>query len=37
MAYFTLWDSINGAKPGCSWEDNPWVWAVTFKRAEATS
>lgn len=26
-----LWDSINGNKPGCSWTDNPWVWAITFK------
>ncbi len=28
----TLWDSIN-AKRGYSWESNPWVWALTFKRA----
>lgn len=27
--YLALWDSING--PG-SWEANPWVWAVSFKR-----
>lgn len=26
----TLWDSINGKKEGCSWKDNPWVWAVEF-------
>lgn len=25
-----LWDSINGARPGCSWADNPWVWAISF-------
>jgi hypothetical protein len=31
-----LWDSINGKRPGCSWHDNPWVWAVSFKRLEAT-
>lgn len=25
------WDSIN-AKRGYSWESNPWVWAITFKK-----
>lgn len=24
------WDTINTKKPGCSWNDNPWVWAVEF-------
>lgn len=28
-----LWDSLNGKKPGCSWDDSPWVWVVEFKRA----
>ncbi len=27
-----LWDSINGKRPGATWLDNPWVWAITFKR-----
>jgi hypothetical protein len=27
-----LWDSINGERPGCSWEDNPWVWCIAFRR-----
>jgi hypothetical protein len=31
-----LWDSINGERPGCAWEANPWCWVVSFKRAEAT-
>lgn len=26
----TLWDSINGNKPGRAWKDNPWVAAITF-------
>ena len=29
-----LWDSINGKKPGCSWDENPWVWVIEFKRLE---
>ena len=33
-SFFTLWDSINGNKPGHAWADNPWVWAVTFKKLE---
>lgn len=29
-----LWDSINGAG---AWDANPWVWAISFKRMEATT
>jgi hypothetical protein len=32
-SFQTLWQSINGERPGCSWEANPWVWAVSFKVA----
>jgi hypothetical protein len=27
-----LWDSINGARDGYSWDANPWVWAISFAR-----
>ncbi|MDR2173627.1 MAG: hypothetical protein LBE32_05430 [Burkholderiales bacterium] len=30
-AFRLLWEKIN-AKRGCSWETNPWVLAITFKR-----
>jgi hypothetical protein len=28
-AYAALWDSLHTA-PGTRWEDNPWIYAVTF-------
>lgn len=31
--FASLWDSINGERPGASWEANPWVWAVGFSVA----
>ena len=30
--YRALWDSI--ANPGAKWRDDPWVWAISFKRVE---
>lgn len=27
-----LWDEINGARSGCSWADDPWVFAISFRR-----
>lgn len=35
-SFATLWDSIN-AKRGFSWDVNPWVWVVSFKRIEVPS
>lgn len=31
-AFRSLWDSINGRRPGCAWADSPLVWAVSFRR-----
>lgn len=31
--YRTLWDSLN-AKRGYSWESNPWVWVIEFKKVD---
>lgn len=33
-AFGLMWDSNSGKKKGCSWADNPWVWAITFRRLE---
>jgi len=31
-----VWDSINNKRPGCSWQDNPFVWVISFKRIEVS-
>ncbi len=31
--YERLWDSLH-AKRGVGWQQNPWVWVITFKRTE---
>ncbi len=32
QAFRNLWDSINGKSPGKTWDDNPWVWVIEFKK-----
>lgn len=34
-AFWMLWDSINGKRYGCSWRDNPFVAAITFRAIKA--
>lgn len=29
----SLWDSVNGKR--APWASNPWVWVITFQRADA--
>lgn len=36
-AFAAGWDAINGDRPGCAWKDNPWLWALTFRRAACSS
>lgn len=33
LEFAMLWDGINAAR-GYSWESNPWVWVVEFRRVE---
>lgn len=33
-AFAALWHRINGKQQGCSWKDNPWVWAITFEQVK---
>ena len=36
IPFGTVWRKINTA-PGVRWEDNPWVWTISFKRIEVAS
>lgn len=36
IPFGTVWRKIN-TKPGIRWEDNPWVWALTFKLVPASA
>jgi len=31
-SFQSLWGSINGKRPGCTWGAGPWVWCVSFRR-----
>jgi len=33
-SFASLWYATYGDRPGRYWEDNPWVWAITFKVVE---
>jgi len=30
--FLDLWNEINGKRQGCTWQDNPWVWVLEFRR-----
>jgi hypothetical protein len=32
--FASLWDSINKLKANSSWESNPWVWCISFRRLD---
>lgn len=34
MCFRYLWDQINGKRPGCDWNSNPFCWCVSFRRLE---
>jgi hypothetical protein len=29
------WDGINGKRKGCSWQNNPFVWVIEFRKVAA--
>lgn len=34
-SYAKLWDELNARRPGnWAWKDNPWVWAISFRRLQ---
>lgn len=35
MAFARLWDTLNAKRPGCSWAESPWVWAISFRKLES--
>lgn len=35
--FIKLWTNLHGIDNSSSWESNPWVWAITFKRIETSN
>lgn len=33
-SFSSLWNSINGDKPGFAWADNPYVWVIVFQTVD---
>lgn len=33
--FVSLWDSINAKRPGCAWNDNPYVWVIEFRKMDS--
>jgi hypothetical protein len=31
-AWIEGWNKINGKRKGCAWDDNPWLWCLSFRR-----
>lgn len=29
--FTAMWESFNGSRVGCSWDDNPWCWVLSFE------
>lgn len=32
-----LWDALYAKRPGLLWQENPWVWAISFRRVEQSN
>ena len=32
--FATGWNEINGKRPRCGWDSNPWVWVIGMKRLD---
>ena len=32
LGFMDVWEEINAKRPGCSWNENPHVWVIEFRR-----